>query len=177
MHYLVVASDVLTQFVITLADLERRLEHRLVIEMKPDDPMIPLEPPDAANQPGACAGVEGRLVEDGGHVADVGRGGEVEGLEVTVDAAKHLWVSVHDEDGVLMPSLDAHAVPHPEDDFLEAAEDGRTRAEVVAEFHKPVDDRDGEKVATWLRSLLVTEDQMLVLHPGAETWVNSRDNI
>lgn len=62
MHYLVVASDVLTQFVITLADLERRLEHGLVIEMKPDDSMIPLEPPDAADQAGACAGVEGRLV-------------------------------------------------------------------------------------------------------------------
>ena len=72
MPYLVVASDVLTQFVITLADLESRLEHRLVIEMKPDDPMVPLEPPDAANQPGAGSAVEGRLVEDGGYVADVG---------------------------------------------------------------------------------------------------------
>lgn len=176
MHYLVVASDVLTQFVITLADLERRLEHRLVIEMKPDDPMIPLEPPDAANQPRACARVEGRLVENGGHVAYVGRGREVEGLEVTVDTAKHLRVGVHDEDGVLVPSLDTHAVPHPEDDLLEAAKDGRARAEVVAEFHKTVDDRDGEKVATRFRSLLVT-DQMLVLHPGAESWVNSTPSL
>lgn len=125
MHYLVVASDVLTQFVITLADLESRLEHWLVIEMKPDDPMVPLEPPDAPNQTGAGAAVEGRLVEDGGHVADVGRGGEVKGLEVAVDTAEHLGVGVHDEDGVLVPSLDTYAVPHAEDDLLEAAEDGR----------------------------------------------------
>lgn len=125
MHYLVVASDVLTQFVITLADLESRLEHWLVIEMKPDDPMVPLEPPDAPNQTGAGPAVEGRLVEDGGHVADVGRGGEVKGLEVAVDTAEHLGVGVHDEDGVLVPSLDTHAVPHAEDDLLEAAEDGR----------------------------------------------------
>ena len=102
MHYLVVARDVLTQFVITLADLKSRLEHWLVIEMKPDDPMVPLEPPDAPNQPGAGAAVEGRLVEDGRHVADVGGGGEVKGLEVTMNTAKNLWISVHDEDGVLM---------------------------------------------------------------------------
>ena len=103
MHYLVVARDVLTQFVITLADLERGLEHWLVIEMEPDDPMVPLESPNTAHQAGACAGVEGRLVEDGGHMADVGRGGEVQGLEVAVNTAKDLWISVHDEDGVLMP--------------------------------------------------------------------------
>ena len=77
MHYLVVARDVLTQFVITLADLERRLEHRLVIEMEPDDPMVPLQSPNAAHQAGASAAVEGRLVQDGGHMADVGGGGEV----------------------------------------------------------------------------------------------------
>ena len=103
MHYLVVARDVLTQFVITLADLERGLEHWLVIEMEPDYPMVPLESPNAAHQAGACAGVEGRRVEDGGHMADVGRGGEVQGLEVAVNTAKDLWISVHDEDGVLMP--------------------------------------------------------------------------
>ena len=150
MHYLVVASDVLTQFVITLADLKRGLEHRLVIEVEPDDPMVPLEPPDAPNQPGACAAVEGRLVEDGGHVADVGRGREVEGLEVAVDTAEDLRIGVHDEDRVLMPPLDAHAVPHPEDDLLEAAEDGGAGAEVVAELDEPVDDRNGEKIPTRL---------------------------
>ena len=41
MHYLVVASDILAQFVITFADLESRLEANLVIEVEPNGPMTP----------------------------------------------------------------------------------------------------------------------------------------
>ena len=156
MHYLVVASDVLTQFVITLADLERGLEHRLVIKVEPDDPVVPLQPPDAPDKPGAGAAVEGRLVEYSGNVADVGRGGEVKGLEVAVDTAQYLGVAVHDEDGVLVPPLDTHAVPHPEDHLLETAKDGGPGAEVVAELNEPVDNRHGEKIPPRLGPLLVT---------------------
>ena len=42
-----------------------------------------------------------------------------------MDTAEHLGVGVHDEDGVLVPSLDTDAVPHAQDDLLEAAQDGR----------------------------------------------------
>lgn len=55
----------------------------------------------------------------------------------------------------LVPALDADGVPHPEDDLLEAAEDGGAAAEVVAELHEPVHDGDGQEVAAGVGPLLV----------------------
>lgn len=63
--------------------------------------MVPLEAADAAHEALAGAHVEGGEVEQRGHGADVGAGGEVQRLEVAVHRAQHLGVAVHDEDAVL----------------------------------------------------------------------------
>ena len=63
--------------------------------------MVPLEAADASHEALAGAHVEGGEVEQRGHGADVGAGGQVQGLEVAVHGAEHLGVGVHDEDAVL----------------------------------------------------------------------------
>ena len=63
--------------------------------------MVPLEAADASHEALAGAHVEGGEVEQRGHGADVGAGGQVQGLEVAVHRAEHLGVGVHDEDTVL----------------------------------------------------------------------------
>ena len=95
-HYLVVASDILAQFIITFTYLESWLEHRLVIKMEPDIAMTQFQSSYASNQTAAGAHIEGGLVQEVGNVSNVGGGGEVQGLEVPVDGAKNLGVIVHD---------------------------------------------------------------------------------
>ena len=63
--------------------------------------MVPLEAADASHEALAGAHVEGGEVEQRGHGADVGAGGQVQGLEVAVHGAQHLGGGVHDEDAVL----------------------------------------------------------------------------
>ena len=63
--------------------------------------MVPLEAADASHEALAGAHVEGGEVEQRGHGADVGAGGQVQGLEVAMHGAQHLGVRVHDEDAVL----------------------------------------------------------------------------
>ena len=123
--------------------------------MEPDIAMTQFQSSYASHQAPTGAHVEGGLVQQVGYVPDVGGGRQVQRLEVAMDGAENLGIVVHDEDTVLVVPLDIDRVPHPEDDFLEAPEDGGAAAEIITKLYKSVDYSHGEKIPPTLGSFLL----------------------
>ena len=138
MHYLVVTSDILAQFVIAFAYLEGRLEDRFMIKMEPNDPVTKLDPPHAANEASTGAHVEGGLVQHVGDIANVGGGCQVQGLELPVDRSKNFRIIIHHQDTVLMPSLNADRVPHSKDNFLQTSQHCWPSSKIVTKLDKSI---------------------------------------
>ena len=122
--------------------------------MKADIAMTQFQSSYASHQSATGAHIEGCLIQDVWNISNISRGGEIQRLQVAVHRAEDLRVVVHDQDAVLVVSLDVDGVPHPEDHFLEAPEDSRAAAEVVAKLYKSIDDGQREEVASTLASFL-----------------------
>ena len=122
--------------------------------MKADIAMTQFQSSYASDQSSTGAHIEGSLIQDVWNISNVSGGGEIKGLQVAVDRAEDLGVVVHDQDAVLVVSLDIDWVPHAQDHFLQAPQHRRPAAEIVAKLHKSIDDGEREKIPSTLASFL-----------------------
>ena len=74
--------------------------------MKADIAMTQFQSSYASDQSSTGAHIEGSLIQDVWNISNVSGGGEIKGLEVAVDRPEDLGVVVHDQDAVLVVSLD-----------------------------------------------------------------------
>lgn len=154
MHYLVVTSDILAQFVIAFAYLEGRLEDRFMIKMEPNDPVTKFDPSHAANEASAGPHVEGCLVKHIGNISYVGGGCKVQGLEFPMDRSQHFRIVIHHQHAVLMPPFNTDRVPHSKDNFLQTSQNCWPSSKIVTKLHKSIHNGHREKVTCRFRSLL-----------------------
>ena len=131
--------------------------------MKADIAMTQFQSSYASDQSSTGAHIEGSLIQDVWNISNVSGGWQIQGLQVAVDRAEDLGVVVHDQDAVLVVSLHVDWVPHAEDDFLQAPQDRRSTAEIVAKLHKSIDDGQREKIPPTVASFLQWESEIFLL--------------